>query len=317
VPRRKKTTPDLFGRAAGRRRKAGTPEVSIVIPSRNEGANLAYTVHWILANSGEKDFEIIVVDDGSTDESIRYVNDLYAESGRVRVVEGERQGPGRARNLGAREARGRCVVFIDGHCYTPPGWLAGLVAPLSEPKIALVGCAFGDLRRPGGAVGVGCTWGSPALDMVWLAPRSNEVYPVPLLPGGCQALRTEDFMAFGQYDPGMRHIGSEGEEQSLRCWLMGYQVVVQPRVVVHHLFRDQPPYDVRAGELIYNRLRTALLHFTPARVARVVDALRGLPHFPDQIMPLLDSDTLEQRARWHERRTQSDDWFFEHFRIPA
>ena len=293
------------------------PQVSVVIPSRNEGANLAYTVHWILANTRQPAFEIIVVDDGSTDDSIRQVRHLYGGSGRLRIVAGERQGPGRARNLGAREAKGTHVVFLDGHCYTPPGWLEGLVTPLANPGIGLVGCAFADLRRPGNGVGVGCTWGTSALDMVWLQQLANDVYPVPLLPGGCQAMRTADFLSFGIYDPGMHHIGSEGEEQSLRCWLMGYQVVVQPRVVVHHLFRDNPPYEVRPGELIYNRLRLALTHFSNARVARVLDAFKFTPSFSDQILSLVRSDTMEQRALWHERRKCSDDWFCERFAVPV
>lgn len=293
------------------------PQVSVVIPSRNEGANLAYTVHWILANTQQPDFEIIVVDDGSTDESIHLVEHHYGGSGRLRIVAGEREGPGRARNLGAREATGAHVVFLDGHCYTPPGWLAGMVAPLGDPKIGLVGCAFADLRRPGKGVGVGCTWGTPALDMVWLQQQSNDVYTVPLLPGGCQAMRTADFLSFGAYDPGMRHIGSEGEEQALRCWLMGYQVVVQPRVVVHHLFRDNPPYEVRPGELIYNRLRLAFMHFSNARAARVVDAFKFQPSFSDQILALVSSDTMQQRSLWQERRKCSDDWFCKRFAVPV
>jgi glycosyltransferase involved in cell wall biosynthesis len=292
-------------------------DASVVIPSRNEGGYLAYTVHWILAHSTGLEFEIIVVDDGSTDDSIRQVRNLYGQNGRVRVVQGERQGPGCARNHGAHHARGRYVVFVDGHCYTPPGWLNELVAPLSDPKVALVGCAFADLSRPGCGAGVGCTWGTSALDMVWLAKQSDDVYPVPLLPGGCQALRTDDFLSFGEYDRGMRHIGSEGEEQSLRCWLMGYEVVVQPRVVLHHLFRDHPPYAVMPGELIYNRLRLALIHFNMTRVARVMEALKFAPSFSANVLSLVESDAIQQRAVWQERRARDDDWFFERFTIPV
>ncbi len=294
-----------------------TPEISIVIPSRNEGAYLTYTVHWILANGGEREFEVIVVDDGSTDDSIAQLIGRYGADERLCLVEGERKGPGRARNLGALEAKGRHIVFIDAHCYTPPGWLERLTGPLTSPDVGMVGCAFTDLRQPGSGVGVGCSWGGPALDMVWLPQISTEAYPVPLLPGGCQALRRDDFLEFGKYDEGMRHIGSEGEEQSLRCWLMGYQVLVEPRVVVHHLFRERPPYDIRAGELIYNRLRLAMVHFTPERIARVVDALKHLPQYSSQWLPLLDSDVMEQRAFWLSRRVRSDDWFFSQFAIPA
>jgi GT2 family glycosyltransferase len=293
------------------------PQVSVVIPSRNEGAYLAYTVRWILANTRQPEFEIVIVDDGSTDDSIGQVAHLYGGSGRLRIVAGERQGPGRARNLGARESSGAHIVFLDAHCYTPPGWLGGLIAPLADPRIGLVGCAFADLRQPGRGVGVGCTWGTPALDMVWLQQQSTDIYAVPLLPGGCQAMRTTDFLSFGMYDPGMRHIGSEGEEQSLRCWLMGYQVVVQPSIVVHHLFRDGPPYEVRAGELIYNRLRLAVVHFSEMRAARVMDAFKLTPSFSDQILALFRSDTMEQRSLWRERRKHSDDWFCERFAVPV
>ncbi len=287
-------------------------QASIVIPSRNEGAYLPYTVHWILKNSGHPNFEVVVVDDGSTDDSVQQVIQGYGSTGIVRVVQGERRGPGQARNLGAREANGEVVVFIDAHCYTPPGWLSRLISPLADPHVALVGCAITDLRRSNGGVGAGCTWG-PTLDMVWLGPQSHDVYPVPLLPGCCQAMRRADFQSFGQYDQGMSHIGSESEEQSFRCWLMGYSVVVQPRLVVHHLFRDRPPYEAKAGELIYNRLRTALVHFTPERVARVFDALKFSSDFSAQVMSLLRSDVMEQRSAWHERRVHSDDWFFARF----
>lgn len=291
--------------------------VSVVIPSRNEGPNLPYTVHWVLENSGHPDFEVVVVDDGSTDDSVEQVSRLFGSTELVRVVEGERRGPGRARNLGAREADGEIVVFLDGHCYAPPGWLPAMVSPLADSEVGLVGCAFTDLRPGNPGVGVGCTWTHPSLGLVWLERKTDDVYPVPLLPGGCQAMRKADFESFGQYDPGMSHIGSEGEEQSLRCWLMGHSVVVQPRVLVHHLFRERPPYAVQPGELIYNRLRTALVHFKPERVTRVFDALKGSPYFPEQLTQLFLSDVMEQRASWLERRERSDDWFFERFGIPV
>jgi glycosyltransferase involved in cell wall biosynthesis len=291
---------------------------SIVIPTRNEGRFLGYTVAWILANSGETLREIIVIDDGSTDGSVLALAEARPGDERVRILEGERQGPARARNLGGRAASGEYVIFIDAHCHVPPSWIEGMVGPLAEDStIALVGCSFADFRTPGVGFGAGCTWGGPSLDLVWLPRYADRPYPVPLLPGGCQALRRCDFVDFAEYDGGMCHIGSEGEEQSLRCWLMGRRVFVEPRVVVHHQFRDGPPYEVRAGKLILNRLRVAAMHFSPERIERVVAALKHQPYFDSLLLPLLDGDVLEQRRAWHQRRRQSDDWFFETFGIPA
>jgi glycosyltransferase involved in cell wall biosynthesis len=294
------------------------PCVSIVIPTRNEGDLLASTVHSIFCTSECVDFEILVVDDGSIDSSVQTLLHFYGRDPRLKVLAGERQGPGCARNLGASEARGHYVLFIDAHCQTPPGWLHRMLATLADPSVGMVGCAFTDLSDPvQSSVGAGCTWASAALDLVWLAPQGAVPYDVPLLPGGCQALRRHDFLSFAYYDVGMPHIGSEGEEQALRCWLMGYRVLVDPAVLVRHLFRKSPPYAVNAGKLIYNRLRTAFVHFTPERCTRVIDALKYLPQFSEQLLDLTASDVMTQRTAWAARRRMCDDWFFSTFGIPA
>jgi glycosyltransferase involved in cell wall biosynthesis len=82
---------------------------SIVIPTLNEGGLLAMTTNSILSGTTYPDYEIIVVDDGSTDDSTafyeRYPNPL------VKVVHTNGQGVARARNLGAAHACGEFLVF--------------------------------------------------------------------------------------------------------------------------------------------------------------------------------------------------------------
>jgi len=287
------------------------------LPTLNEGDYLAYTVRWLLENNAMPGLELIIVDDGSTDLSVQKLKHEFADNSSIKVVAGQGCGPGNARNLGAHRAAGEFVIFLDAHCHTPAGWLEGMLAPLTHPAVGLVGCAFADLRNKGQAAttGVGCTWNDPSLQLQWLAENNACLYPVPLLPGGCQAMRREDFLSFGQYDHGMSHIGSEGEEQSLRCWLMGYSVVVQPKIVVHHLFRDQPPYAVNTAEMIFNRLRLALIHFSEERAARVFEALKNYEHFAQQVVAVQQSDVMEHRSYWQSRRIRDDDWFFNAFNV--
>jgi hypothetical protein len=53
------------------------------------------------------------------------------------------------------------------------------------------------------------------------------------------------------------------------------------------------------------------------RVARVMEALKFAPSFSANVVSLLESDAMEQRAAWQRRRARDDDWFFQRFTIPV
>jgi glycosyltransferase involved in cell wall biosynthesis len=85
------------------------PTFSIIIPTYNRLPYLKKTLDSILEQSFT-DFEIIVVDDGSTDETVSYLRDL---GGGVELFRQDNRGPGAARNLGVEHARGEYVAFLD------------------------------------------------------------------------------------------------------------------------------------------------------------------------------------------------------------
>jgi glycosyltransferase involved in cell wall biosynthesis len=85
------------------------PKISVVIPTYNNAALLGETLQGVAAQSF-KDFELIVVDDGSTDESAAVVN---AYNRGVRYVRQENAGPAAARNSGVSLARGEFIAFCD------------------------------------------------------------------------------------------------------------------------------------------------------------------------------------------------------------
>src|SRR6185295_6973594 len=114
---------------------------SVIIPTRNEGAMLALTTDSVLGSTDWPDVEVIVVDDGSTDDSI--VRYRRRPDPRLRILRGRGGlGVARARNLGAQHARGEYVVFLDAHCTVSSDWLDRFALALAEPDVALVSPCF-------------------------------------------------------------------------------------------------------------------------------------------------------------------------------
>jgi len=282
---------------------------SIILPTLNEGAMLSMTVDSIARHGDGLPYEVLVVDDGSTDGSTSSV--VGSSVRRVHVLQGGGLGVARARNLGAAQARGEVLVFMDAHCRVSPGWLEGLAALLSYRDIGLVGPSFTklDATTPRGC---GMRWADHTLDPCWFEPQDGVGgYCVPLTTGACQALRRDAFVALGGYDAGFTRWGFEDVEMCLRTWLFGFRVAVEPAVVIAHYFREaRDNYDVDDVEITYNFLRMAYLHFSPTRIQRVLRAVQANPHVRAAQERLADSDVFDRRADLLGRRQRDDEWYF-------
>ncbi len=288
--------------------------VSVIIPACNEGDNLVDTAGCVLKNSGFAGrLEVLVVDDGSTDGGPERALAQHG-NGRLRVVAGGGLGVAGARNRGAEAAGGDVLVFLDAHCYVPPGWLEPLVAACLGAGVGLAGPAFTDIGHPGMRA-CGITWGDATLDNVWL-PCAPEREPMPFHIGACQAVRADAFRAVGGYDGGMGRWGSEDIELCLRMWLLGYEVVGEPRSLVYHLFRRSHPYDVDAGQVVFNKLRMVVAHFDEARLTRVLQRMRGYWGLESGLARVLAGDTIERRRELLARRVRDLDWLCRRFGIP-
>jgi len=117
-------TPPEPGRAAVR--------ASVVVPVHNGAATLPAALSALARQEGTQAYEVIVVDDGSVDDSAAIAE---RSPGPVTVVRQEQAGPAAARNRGAAAARGAVLCFTDADCYPDRGWLASGLAALEHAEL--------------------------------------------------------------------------------------------------------------------------------------------------------------------------------------
>lgn len=283
---------------------------SVVIPTRNEGDLLHMTVNSICEQTTYPEYEIVIVDDGSTDGSCDQYRDAQ---GPVRVVEGGGVGIPRARNLGDKHAEGTFVVFLDAHCRVSANWLDVFAIALRKRGVAIVGPTFTRLEETE-PKGCGMTWMNHKLEKTWFIPEdTNKPYDVPITPGGCQAFRRDTFRSIGRFDEGFTQFGFQDVEICLRAWLLGFRVMVNPAAVVAHYFRESRNYEVEDIGIIYNYLRLIHTHFAPSRVRQCLRDLGPYPNLDRAMDDLYKSDVFELRADLEASRVLDDQWFFEQF----
>lgn len=106
------------------------PEISVVVPAYDSSRTIGQTIASILGQLGA-DLELIVVDDGSTDETAAIVESVRDRDGRVELIRRENGGTAAARNTGWRAASAPLIAFLDDDDLWMPGYLAGVAAALS------------------------------------------------------------------------------------------------------------------------------------------------------------------------------------------
>ncbi len=88
------------------------PQISIIIATYNSEKHIAGAIENVLSSEFD-DFELIIVNDGSTDKTSRIVHEYTAKDSRIMLIEQQNTGPGGARNTGLAAARGEYVLMID------------------------------------------------------------------------------------------------------------------------------------------------------------------------------------------------------------
>lgn len=129
------------------------PECSVVIPVYNRERYIERTIRSVLDQTYPS-FEIIAVDDGSTDQSLAILEALAQGDPRILVIQNEKnQGVAETRNRGIQLARGRCIALLDSDDLWLKDKLSRQMALMQEKSARLVYCEYGFLDRAGKDLG--------------------------------------------------------------------------------------------------------------------------------------------------------------------
>lgn len=115
-----------------------TPSVTIIVPAYKEERVIAATIRSLLNQIYEGELNVIVVDDGSPDDTYGVVTREFGDDPRVTVFKKVNGGKATALNFGIARSRGEIIVCLDADTQFTPTTVARLVAPLSDPKVGAV-----------------------------------------------------------------------------------------------------------------------------------------------------------------------------------
>ena len=217
------------------------PVISVVMCTYNRGALLRGALESVLSQPAAPPFELLVVDNNSTDDTAAIVADVAARDPRVRPLRETRQGLSHARNCAIGAARGQFVAFTDDDVRAEPDWIAAIVRAFEEhPGASMVGGRV----LPSWPPGARPTWLTPThwapLALVDYGPddvRVSAERPLCLI-GANMAFRREVFATVGLFEPSLQRvrngIGSlEDHDFLLRCYAAGCFGFFDPRIVIH------------------------------------------------------------------------------------
>lgn len=248
------------------------PRVSVIVCAYQQETCIEQCVQS-LVRLDYPDFEILVVDDGSTDATAS-----LARRFPVRVISEGRLGLSGARNLGLERATGDLVAYIDADAWADPDWLTYLAIAL-EPADAA--CAGGpNLPPPDDPPVAQCVARAPGRPTHVLLDNERAEH----VPGCNMAFRRHRLLEIGGFDPLYRAAGDDVDV----CWRLqdrGYSIRFHPAAIVWHWPRSRVR-DFWRQQVCYGRAESLLARNHPEKCDIVGHAIwHGVIYGPSSSVP--------------------------------
>jgi len=230
--------------------------ISVVVPAYNAAKTIGNCARALTRQSIPRgEYEIIVVDDGSTDETA-----AVAEAAGAQVIRQPNQGPAAARNHGVTAARGELILFTDADCEPSPDWIERMSAPFADPDVSGAKGIYRTRQRE-------LTARFVQLEYEDKYGRLANQTRIDFVDTYSAAYRRAVFLDNGGFDPVFSTASVEDQELSFRLSQKGYRLVFVPTAQVYH------QHDRTLGEYLRRKFgigywKALLVRWHPEKVVR-------------------------------------------------
>ncbi len=218
------------------------PLFSVVIVNYNGKEHLQRCISSVL-NSDYPNLEVILVDNGSTDGSVKLVDDLFGAEPRFNLIlSGKNFGPAKARNLGSERAKGDYLAFLDNDTEVDKLWLkAAFVQMSNQPEVGAIQCKLllmderdkfdyaGDYLSQFGFLIQRASFGEPDRG------QFDNVVEIFGVKSAGMIIRKNVFNLIGGFDEDY-FVYMEETDLCWRIWLNGWTIIFSPTSIVYHKF---------------------------------------------------------------------------------
>ena len=207
---------------------------SVIIPAYQAAAVLPRCLNAVQQQTIDRaQYEIIVVDDGSTDQTAALAEQTLEKFPAARVIRAAHGGPALARNLGAQAAQGDLLLFTDADCEPVPGWIEQFAQAFADPQVSGAKGTYRTRQRSLVARFVQQEY-QDRYD------RTQHLAAIDFVDTHSAAYRRSVFLENDGFDVSFPTASVEDQELSFRLAERGHRLIFLPEASVYHQHTTTP-----------------------------------------------------------------------------
>lgn len=202
-------------------------KISTIIPCYNAEKTIDLCLNSLLNQTLKEDYEIIFVDDGSTDKTKDLIKESQKKNKNIKLIEQQHAGPAKARNLGAKNAKYEIIVFTDSDCEAEKNWLEEMVKPFSDTKVVAVQGAYKTKQKSKIAKFI-------QLEIEERYERMRNADHLDWIGSYSAAYKKDIYLKEGGFDTCFEIASGEDPDLSYRLSEKEYRLMFNPKAIVYH-----------------------------------------------------------------------------------